>query len=94
MLMDDLLGNSWLVVAAMIAASILAILYMVSIAIRGQMHAHDLQVSVARLQQQYHARIRAMQEAAQLGGRRAQERMPELLEMMKKAEAERAPAKK
>ncbi len=35
-----------------------------------------------------------MQEAAQLGGRRAQERMPELLEMMKKAEAERAPAKK
>ncbi|MFO0786632.1 MAG: hypothetical protein U0573_09800 [Phycisphaerales bacterium] len=65
--MDDLLGNSWLVVAAMIAASILAILYMVSIAIRGQMHAHDLQVSVARLQQQYHARIRAMQEAAQLG---------------------------
>lgn len=67
MLMAELLGNSWIVVIVMIACSVLAILYMLAIAVRSQMHAHDLQVSVARLQQQYIAKARAMQEAAQSG---------------------------
>lgn len=67
MVMAELLGNSWIVVAAMIACSVLAILYMLAIAVRGQIHAHDLQVNVARLQQQYIAKARAMQNAAQMG---------------------------
>lgn len=67
MVMAELLGNSWIVVTGLIACSVLAILYMLATAVRNQTYMHDLQVNVARLQQQYHARVKAMQEAAQTG---------------------------
>jgi len=67
MTMADILGNSWIVVVALIACSVLATLYTLATAVRNQTYMHDLQVGVAKLQQQYHARMRAMQEAAQTG---------------------------
>lgn len=67
MTMADILGNSWIVVVALIACSVVATLYTLATAVRNQTYSHDLQVGVAKLQQQYHARMRAMQEAAQTG---------------------------
>lgn len=67
MTMADILGNSWIVVVALIACSALATLYTLATAVRNQTYMHDLQVGVAKLQQQYQARMRAMQEAAQTG---------------------------
>lgn len=67
MVMAETLGNSWIVVGGLIAAAMIATLYTLATAVRNQTYMHDLQVGVAKLQQQYQARVRAMQEAAQTG---------------------------
>lgn len=67
MTMAEILGNSWIVVVGLIACSVIATLYTLATAVRNQTYSHDLQVGVAKLQQQYQARMRAMQEAAQTG---------------------------
>lgn len=68
MTMAETLGNSWIVVAGLICCAVLATLYTIATAIRHQTYMHDLQVGVAKLHQQYLARMRAMQEAAQTDG--------------------------
>lgn len=65
--MTELLGDSWYVVAALTAGSVLAMLYTLASVVRNQTHVHDLHVNVARLRNEYRERARAMQEAAATG---------------------------
>jgi hypothetical protein len=65
--MAEVLGNSWIVVAALSLAGVLAMLYTLASVIRNQSYVHDLQVNVARLRTQYYAKLKALQEAAQSG---------------------------